>query len=130
MLALPPGWEVKRRIVKSFLVRGAKALAREDYELVLLTYHPNVEITNIGAAPIARPGRAVRRGPGRAASARPGPRFAVNAEKASSVYSATTERPGCAAIRGAALGELAGDRPAAILGALGGVDDAGDAVTT
>jgi hypothetical protein len=30
--------------------------------------------------------------------------------------------------RGAAVGELAGDRAAAILGALGGVDDAGDAV--
>jgi ketosteroid isomerase-like protein len=48
MLVLPPGWEVKRRLVKSFLARGAKALAREDYELVLLTYDRDVEIINIG----------------------------------------------------------------------------------
>jgi ketosteroid isomerase-like protein len=48
MLALPPGSEVKRRIIKSFLARGAKALAREDYELVLLTYDRDLEITNVG----------------------------------------------------------------------------------
>jgi ketosteroid isomerase-like protein len=48
MVALPPDLAVKRRLVRSYLARGAKALAREDYELVLLTYDPEVEITNIG----------------------------------------------------------------------------------
>ena len=33
--------------MKSFLARGAKALAGEAYELVLLTYDPDVEVTNI-----------------------------------------------------------------------------------
>jgi ketosteroid isomerase-like protein len=53
MLVLPPGLVVKRRLVRSFLARGVKALAREDYELVLLTYHPDVEITNVGSDALA-----------------------------------------------------------------------------
>jgi len=48
MLALPPGLGAKRRLVKSFLARGFKALARADYELVLLTYDADMEITNVG----------------------------------------------------------------------------------
>lgn len=48
LLVLPRGWEIRKKLVKSFLVRGAKALAREDYELVLLTYDPDVQISNIG----------------------------------------------------------------------------------
>lgn len=48
MLALPRGWKIRKRLVKSFLARGAKALAREDYELVLLTYDPDVQISNVG----------------------------------------------------------------------------------
>jgi ketosteroid isomerase-like protein len=48
MLALPPGSPIRERVAKRMLARAFEALAREDYEVILLTYDPDAEITIIG----------------------------------------------------------------------------------
>jgi ketosteroid isomerase-like protein len=48
MLALPPGSPIRERVAKRMLARAFEALARDDYEVILLTYDPGAEITIIG----------------------------------------------------------------------------------
>ena len=47
-LALPAS-SFRRRLGKDLLAQAFEALAREDYDVILLTYDPNVEINVVGA---------------------------------------------------------------------------------
>ena len=49
---LPPGSQLRRRGLKRFMTLGWAAASREDYEVPLLFYEPDVEIRN--AAEFAR----------------------------------------------------------------------------
>ena len=52
-LALSPGTPVRERFAKRAVARAVEALAREDYEVVLLAYDPDAEITMVGDEPSA-----------------------------------------------------------------------------
>ena len=46
--ALPPGSPVRRRVVKRLTARGWAAQSRQDDEVLLRAYHPNVEMNFFG----------------------------------------------------------------------------------
>jgi len=48
LATLPLGSRVRERVAKLLLARAFEALAREDYEVIMLTYDPGVEIRIIG----------------------------------------------------------------------------------
>ena len=48
ILALPPGMPGKRRVLKRLVARGFEAVAREDDAVVVLFFHPDLELNIIG----------------------------------------------------------------------------------
>ena len=49
ILALPPGWSARRRVLKRISARVWAALSRGDDEVVLLAFDPEIEFNIIGA---------------------------------------------------------------------------------